>query len=140
MTNADLLRMMRRRLRDVDDSAQTFDDETLWGYVADRAMLFKTRKTAGFQSYAVSDSGVSPEPTDAHGTMLAVGAAALLLHDLYIEKVRSGTIGVTWESGLERESTIDVRQAYEAGIRKLEQEVEELILIGASATFATRPQ
>jgi hypothetical protein len=69
-----------------------------------------------------------------------VKTAALLLRDLYTERVRSGELGVTWQSGLEQESTIDMRRAFDSGIKNLESEAEELTIIRSSNTSGTRIQ
>jgi hypothetical protein len=141
VTDQEYLKYLRRRLRDVDPTAPLYDDTMMWEYTQDALRTMNARKVIGFSSYAVTIAaplGIDPDLADDDGVLLAIRTAALLLRDLYTEKVRSGELGVTWESGLERESTIDMRKAFDAGIKSLDAEAEELTLIRNSATSGTR--
>jgi hypothetical protein len=137
--------MLRRRLRDVDQTAPLYEDGTLWEYVGDRLTYFQVRKVAGTAGLSVTtagtSAGVDQAPVeDALGVLVVVATAAVLLRDLYTDKVQRGEFGVTWKSGLEQESTVDARKAYEGALDALDREVQQLTLIRASTTSATRVQ
>lgn len=142
MTDQEYLAYLRRRLRDVDPTAPLYNDQVMWEYTQDALRLFNARKVTGFAGYVVTPSGasvgVAPDLIDEDGVLLAARTAALLLRDLYTEKVRSGELGISWESGLERESTIDQRKAFDDGVKGLESEVTELLIIRSSNTSGVR--
>jgi hypothetical protein len=138
--DTEYLRYLRRRLRDVDPTAPLYDDTTMWEYSQDALRDLNARKVIGFTDYVVDTTAetITPDLLDDDGVLLALKTAAMLLRDLYTEKVRSGELGVSWESGLERESTIDMRKAFEGGVKALDSEVEQLTLIRSSTTSAKR--
>jgi hypothetical protein len=140
VTNQKLLERLRRRLRDVDPSAPLYEDEVLWGYVDDALFEFTQRKVAGTTGYTVTDTGFASDAADDVALLCIIGAAYRLLKDLYTDRVQRGELGVSWQSGLEHESTIDQRKAFNDGIRQLGQELEELIIIRASQTSGSRIQ
>lgn len=144
MTNASFLAMLRRRLRDVDELAPLFDDAVLWGYVADALLTNQQRKVSGLGAVALTgadpETGFTTDIADDIGLLLVLSAGAMLLRDLYRDRVRRGELGTTWTLGLEQGSTLDQRKAYEAAIAGLEAEAEELKLIRASATSGFRAQ
>lgn len=141
MTNADLLARLRRRLRDVDATAPLYDDPTLWAYVSDALVDFQVKQVFQTSGYTVdTQSGVSPEAPDDVAMLLVLGAASTLLDDLLRDKVQRGELGVSWESGLERESTSGQLKAYQQGIDGLKSELASITLIRASKISGTRVQ
>lgn len=140
MTNATLLAMLRRRLRDVDQTAELYDDDTLWGYVGDVVTTIQSRKVAGASVITATDTGLAADVEDSLGLLIVLCSAALLLDDLYTDKVQRGEFGVSWKSGLEQESTIDARKAFADAVAGLRREADELTLIRASTTSGFRAQ
>lgn len=145
MTNAALLAMFRRRLRDVDPTAPLYADSVLWEYASDRLVIMQSRRVTGASGLSITTTGIGAGVAggtieDALGVLLVTQAAALLLRDLYTDKVQRGEFGVTWKSGLESESTVDARKAFDDAIVALEREAKELTLIRASQTSGIRVQ
>lgn len=141
MTNDKLLERLRRRLRDVDASAPLYEDDVLWGYVDDTLFEFQQRKVTGVTGLTVDDAtGFTTEAPDDVALLCILGAAYRLLKDLYVDRVQRGELGVSWQSGLEQESTISQQKAFAEGIAQINRELEELIIIRASGTSGSRIQ
>lgn len=144
MNSASYLALLRRRLVDVDPTAQRFEDADLWQATADTVLEFTVRGLTQYGTYSVSASdvagGVTPDFTDADALITALKTAWILLSDLYRDQVNRGELGGSWQSGLESESTIDVRKGYSQALADLDLEVEQLTILRAGSVFATRPQ
>ena len=142
MNTASYLKYLRRRLRDVDDTAPLYADAILLEYTQDALLILTARKITGLDGYIVDTQAetITPDFVDNDAILVSARTAGLLLKDLYTEKVRSGELGVSWQSGIEHESTIDMRKAFAQGVAALEDEVQELILLRASTTSGFRSQ
>jgi hypothetical protein len=53
VTDQEYLKYLRRRLRDVDDTAPLYDDTMMWEYTQDALRTMNARKVAGFTDYVV---------------------------------------------------------------------------------------
>jgi hypothetical protein len=128
--------------RDPDAYRYTYNDIVL--VLADVRRSLGVRKVANVVEFALvttpGEETITPEPTDLQGEILATAGALRILTQTYRQRVDSGTIGVTWQSGLEHESTINQERAYKAMITDVERELEALIVMANITTFATRPQ
>lgn len=144
MTLEDILDLVWRRAGDVDQAALRYDRHDVVVELAHVRRSLAVRKNVGFSDYTVTTAdaqeAITPEPTDEIGTILAIGTAAALLRRTYAYRVDSGSLGISWSSGLEQESSISAEKAYKAMIDRLDSELEELILIRNSNIAGTRPQ
>lgn len=144
MTLTDILAAIRRKAGDIDPAAQRYTDTEITQLVADARRVFGVRRVSGMDTLTVTTTagseGIDPEPTDSQGELLAVHAALHLLRQVYRERVATGSIGVSWRSGLEEESTISQQKAYQAELTALEHELEELLLITQVNRSGSRPQ
>lgn len=144
MTLDDILDLVWRRAGDVDPAALRYTKADVVKELAHVRRSLAIRKNTLLDGYVVMTTldaeAITPEPTDEVGVLLAAATAAALLRRTYTYRVDSGTLGISWRSGLEEESSINAERAYKAMIDRLDREVEELILIRNSQLAGTRPQ
>lgn len=146
MTTEQVLKVLRRHLNEVDPVVSELTDEELLEALSDARDILELRKVTGVDELAVGselgdpDYGILPEPTIEQGHMLALQAAANLLEQKYRSRLFQGELGVSWQSGLESESTISAEKAYRDALQSLRDQLTELILIKRAPTSATRPQ
>lgn len=146
MTTDTYLRILRRKLSDVDPGAQRRSDQELLQYTADVNLENRVRKVTGASLLTVDTDqrsasyGFSPEPTDEYAMLLVIATAIDLLWEKYTQRLDRGELGTVWKSGLEEMSTIAAEKAYRARIEAVETELEELMLIVRSPEAGTRPQ
>lgn len=145
-TTANALRLLRRKVADVDAAAQRRTDPELLDALADAAFALAARGHATFAAVTVQPNinlpgyGLAPDLVTADVAILVTRAAADLLQGLYAERLDRGELGISWRSGLEEESTIQAEKAYRGCIAALEAELDQLLLIRNAPTAATRPQ
>jgi hypothetical protein len=130
-----LLRLFRDTIVDTDPSTDLFQDTELMVNLADALRVLQSKRVAGMSSYSFDldpaslTFGVNPNPTDPHGLIIMLKAAVDLLNTELLARVRSGEIGVSWQSGLEQESSISAAKSYQTSIDALENELECLLVI-----------
>jgi hypothetical protein len=135
----------RTRAGDVDPAAYRYTTNEYALIVADSVRSFGVRgDTAGIGSLVVvttaGSEAIAPEASDLQGLLLATATVVRLLQRTYRKRLDEGSIGVSWTSGLEAESTISAEKAYEAMIQDIQNELAELIIFANAKTFASRPQ
>lgn len=138
MTNEQVILVCRRAMEEVDTSTSTITDPEIFAAVSDERDLLEIEQVPNASTFAVgydqSDAitfGVQPEadlPLDL-GTVLALRAAATLLRRQYRELVRRGSIGYSWQSGLESESTLQAGKDYQVLIKHIDEQAERLLII-----------
>lgn len=145
-TTVRCLRLLRRKVADVDPAAQRRTDPELLEALADAAYALAARGHRAFDAVAVQADinapgyGLTPALAADDVAILVTRCAADLLVAQYHERLDRGELGISWRSGLEEESTISAERAYRDRIGMLEAELDQLLLIQGAPTAATRPQ
>lgn len=142
MTLDDIIASARSRAGDIDAAAYRYSAEE---YVAAFLDVFRTARVRGAMNlaqvtYDPTTPMISPEPTDLQGTYLAAALALRMLEQTYRRRLDEGSLGISWVSGLEQESSISAEKAYSAVLDTLRLELTELIIFGNANTFAARKQ
>jgi len=138
--------LVRRLTTQVDPATSAYTDPDLHQRIKDSIVILKTLKVNGFadatSSFAVEDQppAITPEPTDEQGVILAYRTAVDLLTEEYQQRLREGSMGVSWQSGLESESSITAAKAYADRIGDLAKELSNLILTQGVQFSAFRMQ
>lgn len=144
MTFNDIVAAARSRAGDVDSAAYRYTDNEYAVILRDLARTYGVRGVLVMGNLVVTTTpgseDITPEPTNDQGVILATAAALRLLQQTYRKRVDDGSLGVSWQSGLEQESTISARQAYAQMVSDVEQELQELLLLVNQRTFASRVQ
>lgn len=145
MTTEDVIRVVRRRTTEVDVTLSEWGDDEILSYANDALVRLQVKGSLGLAALTiVSDSnsvdyGISPEPTDGQGMVIAYETAVDILADALQGRLNRGEMGVSWKSGLEEESTAVATQAYRKQIDDLRMEARTLVLALGVGTSATRP-
>lgn len=146
MTTDQWLRLLRRRIAEVDVSASDYDDAELLDEAYDARDYLELKNVPTFTDLAVDlvttspTYGITPDATIAQGHMMAIRAAHQILLRTYTQRLSRGEIGTSWRSGLEEESSINAEKAYRQMVDKLAAELEELIMIAKADTAGDRMQ
>lgn len=146
MVTAAILATLRRLLNEVDQEASDLTDPELLAAIEDVRMELQVRGIGTFADYTVGVEqdgpgfGVSPEPSDIDGVLLAYGAAVGLLGNEYRGRLNRGELGMSWSSGFEAESSISAAQAYQRLLGQLDRRYQELLIIRRASTSGFRAQ
>lgn len=146
MTTDELLSLFRKRVGEVDPTVSNYQDETLLAALNDARRMLAVKQVTTMSSIVIvsdpsdPDYGIAPEPDDTNGLLLVLRAAVDLLRDQHMGMSQRGEFGVVWRSGLEEESSVEASKKYASLIDKLEDELQQLLLINNRLSFATRPQ
>lgn len=143
MTLDEIIAAARSRAGDVDDAAFRYTKTEYVAILVDVLRTGAVRKinTLNTLTLNASEEGtLTPEASDLQGTYLAAATALRLLQQTYRRRLDEGSLGVSWMSGLEQESSISAATAYRGILDELAREVDELIFFGNATTFAKRPQ
>ena len=105
-----------------------------------RGLLAVASLVVGTDQTDVATYGIVPEPTTEAGHYLAIHAALAILRSEYYAKIKTGTLGVSWRSGLEGESTLGAEKAWRMVIAGLEDEFEQLFIIRNTTSSGVRSQ
>lgn len=145
MTLDEIVQAARSRAGDVDSSAYRYTKNELVILMKDAARTLGVRgqfaqlNTFVFVTTENAET-VTPEPSDIQGLVLCTATALRVLQQTYRRRVDDGSLGISWMSGLEQESSISAQKAYEGILKDILQELEELKLFVISKSFATRVQ
>lgn len=146
MTTQEILAVIRQRSGSVDQATARLTDPELVKRMKTAVREMALRKIAGVTALTVDTDptsatyGVNPEPSDSAGFKIAFKVAAAVLKETLAGRVDRGELGISWQSGLEQESSIEAAKAYQRAIDDIERELQELIIHDTSLTHATRPQ
>lgn len=144
MTTEQWLKMLRRKLNDVDTAAQRRTDAQLLASADDLRLELAVRQVAGFDGITV---GLNKQDTANYGIkngtdpqllILMYAVAHAVLSSTYRERVDRGELGISWRSGLEEESTISAEKAYKAMLDELQGNLDQLLLTYQRNTAAGR--
>jgi hypothetical protein len=139
VTKDTYLRFLRRKLADVDQATTRWTDQVLIDTSSDVLIDLSVRGIRGMADFTITESGFSIEPTDVQGVLLALATASELLWEQFRYRVDTGTLGVSWTSGLERESTTGQAKSYMQLIEGIEAEFDQVLLIYNAPQTGTRP-
>lgn len=134
MTTAEYLKMLRRKVSDVDTSAARRTDVQLLEATADVRLELAMRQLAGFDGITVGTVAANTATygvqgaTDQQLLLLVYGAAHAVLSATYRERVDRGELGISWQSGLESESSISAEKAYKQMLDDLKRAMDELLV------------
>lgn len=133
MTTEQWLKMLRRKMADVDTAAQRRTDTELLDNAADLRLELAARQLRGFADITVDSVKSSPtygilNATDEQGLILVYTVAHSVLNSIYRQRVERGELGVSWSSGLESESSISAEKAYKQLLDDLVRTADELII------------
>lgn len=134
MTTDEYLKMLRRKVSDVDVSAKRRTDAQLLEATADVRLELAMRQLAGFDGISVGTVKANQATygvqgaTDPQMLLLMYGAAHAVLSATYRERVDRGELGISWQSGLESESSISAEKAYKQMLDELRRSMDELIV------------
>jgi hypothetical protein len=140
------LKLVRRRMAEVDVATSAYTDEELLEAGSDARDWLELKLISGMDALSVdfdpdsADYGFSPEPTLEQAYMLMLRASHELLEQQYTTRLLRGEIGISWRSGLEEESSISAQKAYIQLIDDVASELTELIMIAKSLTIGFRSQ
>jgi len=146
MTTERWLKLLRRKLADVDPSALRRVDTELLDTAEDIRMELAARLVASFGDVTVesSKSGLQPygisNATDPQMIILAYGVAHAALSATYRQRVDRGELGISWTSGMEAESSISAEKAYKGMLDKLDEAYNELLITYQSPDTLRRVQ
>jgi hypothetical protein len=145
VTTATLLKLLRRRIADTDPNAD-YEDSVLLEALEDGRSLLEAKMVKGMAGYAIisdPDSvsfGIVPDPTVDHAHVMVYRAAIDILDERYRLLLSTGSMGISWQSGLEQESSIQASKAFQDTLKDMQRELDGLILILNRNTSAGRMQ
>jgi hypothetical protein len=134
VTTEQWLKMVRRKVADVDRAAERRTDTQLLEAAGDAALELGVRQVAGFSTIAVGTNKAQPGTyglqgaTDDQAMILVYAVAADVLWATYRQRVDRGELGISWRSGLEEESSIQAEKAYRGMLEGLELKRDELLV------------
>ena len=144
MTFEELVAAIRTEAGDRDSAAYRYTTNEI------ALTLRDVRRSLGVMGVASLDDlsvdvteeaeAITPEPTDIQGDILAKATALKILEQTFRRRVDDGSLGVTWRSGLEQESTVSQEKAYRSMLSGLRSDLDSVILIAGAGSAATRPQ
>jgi hypothetical protein len=146
VTTDQWMRMLRRKLADVDTAAQRRTDAQLLAAASDVRFELAVRQVKDFDQVQV---GLNKQDPDTYGILnandsqlaiLMYATAYTVLSSTYRERVDRGELGVSWRSGLEEESTISAEKAYRGMLDELQSACDQLIVIYQRTTANARKQ
>lgn len=134
VTTDQWLKMLRRKVADVDVAAQRRTDTQLLDAAADAQVELVVRAVAGFDGITINSSKANPATyglqghTDAQAMILLYVVAHDVLSSTYRQRVDRGELGVSWTSGLEAESSISAEKAYKQMLDELAAARDQLLI------------
>jgi len=135
VTTDQWLKMLRRKLSDVDTAAQRRSDSQLLAEAEDARVELAVRQVEGFAAVVI---GLNKQDTATYGIknaddaqllILAYAVAHAVLSSTYRERVDRGELGISWRSGLEEESSISAEKAYKTMLDELKSSLDQLFVI-----------
>lgn len=146
MDHIRIIQVVREKLGETDLVVSDLTSPEILAFVKTSQEILELRKLTSVENLVVvseqisTSYGITPEPTTEAGYYLALHTSLSILRSEYYSRVKTGTLGVAWRSGLEEESTISAEKAWRVAIAALEDEFEELFIIRHSTTSGFRSQ
>lgn len=144
MTTDQWLKMLRRKLSDVDTAAQRRTDIQLLSSAEDARVELAVRLVQGFETVAIglnrqdtANYGIK-NASDAQMVILIYAVSHEVLSSTYRERVDRGELGISWRSGLEEESSISAERAYKAMLDELKSDYNQLLVTYQRTTANAR--
>ena len=133
MTTEQWINMLRRKLEDVDVAALRRTDRQLLEVAEDLRLELASRQLQGFLDITVDSVPASPtygidDGNDDQLIILVYAVALAVLSSTYRQRVDRGELGISWQSGLESESSISAEKAYRQILSELELTLDQLIV------------
>lgn len=133
MTTEQYLKALRRKLADVDKATLRRTDVALLENTEDLRLELAMRQLQGFSEVVVVSVKTDPaygiaNLSDEQGLLLIYGTAHSVLSSTYRERVDRGELGISWQSGLESESSISAEKAYKQMLDDLDTRFRELTI------------
>lgn len=103
MTTDEVLTILRQRVGEavalIDGDTPRYVDSFLLGYV--KTVNFKLGLFGIDTELTVDPEGesISPDPTNVHGLLLAIGAASQLIGDDLVHRLNTGEMGLSFSTG-----------------------------------------
>lgn len=134
MTTDQWIKMLRRKLSDVDTAAQRRTDAQLLAVAEDMRFELAVRAVKDFDLVTIGLDKTTPTTygiqgaTDAQFAILLYGTTYSVLTSTYRERVDRGELGISWKSGLEEESSIRAQGAYKEMIEEVQTAYDQLLI------------
>jgi len=134
VTTEQWLRMLRRKVADVDVAAQRRTDTQLLDSAADALLELVVRAVEGFEAITIVSSKANPATygiqghTDSQAMILLYSVAHDVLSSTYRQRVDRGELGISWTSGIESESSISAEKAYKQMLDELAAARDQLLI------------
>lgn len=134
MTTEQWLKMLRRKLADVDKAAERRTDQQLLESCSDAVIELVARQVGGFEVVSV---GLNKADQTTYGIRGATAQQMFILvlwvaHEeltaTYRERVERGELGISWKSGLEEESSIQAEKSYRLMLDETDRARVELLI------------
>lgn len=145
MTTEQWLKMLRRKLSDVDRAAERRTDVQLLEAAGDAVLEMAARAVTGFSDITVGTNKANQSTygiqnaTDPQLIILLFAVAYDVLSATYRERVDRGELGISWKSGLEEESSIQAEKAYKAILDDVSASRDQLLITYQRQTANGRP-
>jgi len=144
VTTEQWMKMVRRKLNDVDTAAQRRTDAQLLAAAEDLRFELAVRAVGGFSDIVIGQNKADTanygikNATDAQFMLLCYGVAYDVLSSTYRERVDRGELGISWRSGLEEESSIAAEKAYRGMLDEIDGQYKELLITYQRTTANAR--
>lgn len=144
MTTEQWMKMLRRKLNDVDTAAQRRTDAQLLAAAEDVRLELAVRAVDGFANVTIGQNKADTvnygikNATDSQAMLLCYGVAYDVLSSTYRERIDRGELGISWRSGLEEESSISAEKAYRGMLDELQSNYNQLLVTYQRSTANAR--
>lgn len=146
LSNAEVTRMLREKITEVDPEAARYEGEDLLLALSDALYHLQAKGVKNMSGYTVntdpdfSPLGITPEPESSDALVILLHAAVDILSNEYRGRLKRGEMGISWKSGLEEESSITAAKEYRGMVDELRQELTTLILVQGVDKAGSRVQ
>lgn len=146
VTTEQWLKMLRRKVADVDVAAQRRTDVQLLDAAADARLELVVRAVQGFDAITINSSKANPATygmqghNDAQAMILLYCVAYDVLVSTYRQRVDRGELGISWTSGIESESSISAEKAYKQMVDEIAAARDQLLITYQRSTANGRLQ
>ena len=132
MTGIGILNEIRRRLHGVDeilDSTGQIHSDEFWFEYIDSAVNYLTATDIVTVQYLVAGTSISPEPSTIDGLLIATWSVWQYLSGDLNKKLKDGSLGIRFKSGLDEFSTVEAARKIETVITQSEKAFRHLVVM-----------